>query len=231
MRWRSPTQLHDSFALSNVVGACALGGSFCQRNRTEVSSARCPRRTASMRPGSANEQKKGNGLASPYSSPINNRGVAGDSSKSAAANRCWAGDKELARRSPRRAIADLIVVLHAEHKFRAAPCPHDCHDDVDGMGYTGRRKRKHLATPWQAAGLTKLCIVSVALAREQRMDAMVKIVAPNTIESISTFAARVTRRTSFWFVSAITTTRRPCRLATLCTVSSHFRQICSAPVS
>ena len=38
--------------------------------------------------------------------------------------------------------------------------------------------------------LTKLCIVSVALAREQRMDAMVKIVAPNTIESISTFAAR-----------------------------------------
>ena len=72
-----------------------------QSNRRAANSSRRPRRTASMSAGSLNEQKNGNGLCSPYSSPMNNKGTHGESNSNPHASRCAAGEMRVARRSPR----------------------------------------------------------------------------------------------------------------------------------
>ena len=74
--------------------------------------------------GPWNEQKKGKGCVSPYSSPMNSSGRYGEKSIRQAASRCLAGDaRSVLRPVALGPVADLVVVLDADDEAIAATIP------------------------------------------------------------------------------------------------------------
>ena len=168
-----------------------------------AATARC---TPSTTTGSPNEQKKGNGLSSPYSSPMNNSGRHGESNSKPHASRCAAGESAglsdhpaggfppdrgsgCRRRSACGPVAPDTAAVAAAMKRAVTTVVHEY--VVECLG--------HLP------GLAEIDVVAVALAGQQGVEGVVKIVAPDAVQAVA--AATIAdgpSRTSFGLLSAMT---------------------------
>ena len=96
----------SAWSAAKVAGSCGSGTSAPRNSAKAANSRRRPSRVASAISWSMWSEKNWNGARSPYSSPWKSIGVKGDSSvQSAASGRASTGS-----RSPKRAVADLVVV-------------------------------------------------------------------------------------------------------------------------
>ena len=102
--------------------------------------------------------------------------------------------EECSRVLAQRAIPDLIVILNAD-------------DEVSAIDWADLGTLPPVVEWTEAAvvhehaveglcemfGVTEILIVTVALTRQQRVDAVMKIVAPNAVEAVSALVGRVNK--------------------------------------